>query len=209
MTLFYIMRHGETDYNRNGRYQGQSDIPLNDEGRRQSQALGVRMRALPLDIIYTSDLSRAQETARSIAFGRTVALDPRLREVHVGRVQGMTNEEIARAEPAFWAALEREPDRTPFPGGENAYDVQARALEAFQAIRQRYPEGKVAVVTHGGLIKMVVADILGLSLAERHRIVLDNCGLTVVEWGDQRRRLRSLNDTGHLSQAPCVVLADF
>lgn len=209
MTLLYIIRHGETDFNKNGRYQGQSDIPLNDEGRRQSRALAARMAQLPADVIYASDLSRAQETARTIAAGRPVALDPRLREVDVGRVYGLTTQEIMQREPAFWAQLQREPDRTPYPGGENAYDVQQRAVEAVTAICTRYPDGKVAVVTHGGLIKMIVADVLGLSLAERHRIVLDNCGLTVVEWTPGRKRLRSLNDTGHLSQAPCDVRADF
>ena len=209
MTLLYIIRHGETDFNKNGRYQGQSDIPLNEEGRRQGRALAARMAQLPLDVIYASDLSRAQETARAIAAGRPVALDPRLREVDVGRVYGLTNEEIISREPAFWAQLQQQPDRTPYPGGENAFDVQRRAVEAVTAIHSRYPEGRAALVTHGGLIKMIVAEVLGLSLAERHRIVLDNCGLTVIEWSPSRKRLRSLNDTGHLTQAPCDVRADF
>lgn len=209
MTLFYIIRHGETEYNRNGRYQGQSDIPLNETGRAQSRALASRLAATPLDVIYASDLVRAQETARTIAGGRTVVLDPRLREVDVGRVVGLTREEIIQREPAFWSAYGREPDRTPFPGGESACDVQRRALEVFRAIRERYSEGRVAVVTHGGLIKMLVADVLGLSLAERHRVALDNCGLSVVEWGESFRRLRSLNDTGHLNQAPCELRTEF
>jgi bisphosphoglycerate-dependent phosphoglycerate mutase len=75
VTILYLVRHGETDYNRNGRYQGQLDIPLNAEGRRQSLALADRMVGLPLDLIYTSDLAWAQETARTVAAGRTAVLD--------------------------------------------------------------------------------------------------------------------------------------
>ncbi|HEY3368489.1 MAG TPA: histidine phosphatase family protein [Symbiobacteriaceae bacterium] len=209
MTLFYIIRHGETDYNRNGRYQGQSDIPLNAEGRRQTQLLATRMKEVPLDVIYTSPLSRAQETARTIAAGRPVMLEPRLMEVSVGRAMGLTNAEIARDLPEFWAQMQREPDRTPFPGGENAYDVQKRAVEALWAVRERYPHERVAVVSHGGVIKALVCDVLGLSLAERHRIVLNNCSLTIVEWGAERRRLRSLNEMGHLGVEPGDIKADF
>ena len=123
MTLLYVIRHGETDYNRNGRYQGQSDVPLNAEGRSQCRALTARMSAIPLDVVYTSDLSRAQECARMIAGARTVLLDTRLREVNVGRCTGLTVAEIAAREPAFYVSLKTDPDSTPFPGGESAHDL--------------------------------------------------------------------------------------
>ncbi len=209
MTLLYVIRHGETDYNRNGRYQGQSDVPLNAEGRNQCRTLAARMSAIPLDVVYTSDLSRAQESARMIAGAHTVVLDTRLREVNVGRCIGLTAAEIAAREPGFYAAMKTDPDGTPFPGGESNYDVKLRTLEAFSAIRARYPEGRVAVVTHGGVIKLLVGEVLGLPMSERHRILLENCGLTVIEWGNDLRRLRSLNDTGHLATPPSDVKADF
>lgn len=209
MTLFYVIRHGETDYNRNGRYQGQSDIPLNEEGLRQTVLLANRMAAVPLDIIYSSPLMRAQETARAMAGGRTVALDPRLQEIDVGRCQGLTNPEIARQMPDFWAQMQKEPDRTPFPGGENAYDLQKRSVEAMWAIRERYPTGRVAVVTHGGVLKVIVADVMGLPLTERHRFVINNCSITIIEWGAERRRLRTLNEMGHMGIEPGDIKADF
>ncbi|HYF91963.1 MAG TPA: histidine phosphatase family protein [Symbiobacteriaceae bacterium] len=209
MTTFYIIRHGETDYNRNGRYQGQMDIPLNEDGRRQSEMIADRMATVALDAIYSSDLSRAQVTARIIARGREVALEPRLREIHVGRVMGMSNAEIRQQFPEFWTATEQDPDHTPFPGGESAVDLQRRTMEAMAAIAARYPDGRVAVVTHGGVIKVIAASVMEMPLAIRPKIVLDNCSLTVVEWSDRGRRVRSLNDTGHLAQAPCDVRADF
>ncbi|HWI66685.1 MAG TPA: histidine phosphatase family protein [Symbiobacteriaceae bacterium] len=209
MTTFYIIRHGETDYNKNGRYQGQLDIPLNDDGRRQSEMIAARMATVPLDVIYASDLMRAQETARIIARGRMVALEPRLREIHVAQVQGMNNAEIQRDFPDFWAANLADPDNTAFPGGESAVQLQQRAMAALADIQTRYPQGHVAVVTHGGVIKVLAAGVMEMPLAIRPKIVLDNCSLTVVEWSDRGRRVRSLNDTGHLVQAPCDVRADF
>ncbi len=202
MTLLYIVRHGETDYNLSGRYQGQSDLPMNETGLLQTEALARRFAKIKLDVIYTSDVARAQTCARRIAGARTtVVLEPRLREIDVGRVQGLTDEEIARREPTFWAAYQQDRDRTPFPGGESSADVQRRVLEAFRTIHERYPDGHVGVVTHGGPINMVVADVLGLPLPERRRLVPDNCGLTVVEWSGEDRRVRSFNDVGHLADA--------
>lgn len=207
MTRLYIARHGETDYNLNGRYQGHTELPLNATGRRQSEQLGARLAGLKLDVIYTSDLPRARETARAIAHGRTVALDPRLREVNVGRVAGLTDEEITRREPAFREAFLRDPDGTPYPCGESAYDVQRRTLEVFDAICRRYPDVGVGVVTHGGLIKLIVAHVLGLSLPDRHRTAFDNCGLTIIDWDGAHGRVLAMNDTGHLTLAPTAAKA--
>lgn len=202
MTLLYIIRHGETDYNRDGRYQGQSDIRMNETGRNQAAAVARKMARLDLTAIYSSDLNRAQECARVIASGTPVALDPRLREIDVGRVVGLTLEQIAQREPEFHAALRQDPDRVVFPGGESALDVHRRAMAAFEAIISRYPQGRVAVVTHGGLITLLTAEVIGLPLANRRRLYPQNGGITVLEWTADRRRLRSFNDTGHLDAAP-------
>jgi len=209
MTILYVIRHGETDWNRDGRYQGQADIPLNDDGRRQSQAIGARMARVPLDAIYASDLCRAFATAEAVAAGRPIMTDVRLREVNVGQVYGMTNPEIAAAFPDFWAAYQAKPETVAFPGGENALEVHQRAMAAVADICARHPGGKVALVSHGGIVKVIVTEVLGMPLHARGRIVLENCSLSVVEWTPERRRLRSLNDTGHLEQAPRDVAADF
>ncbi|MDF2630926.1 MAG: alpha-ribazole phosphatase [Symbiobacteriaceae bacterium] len=209
MTTFYIIRHGETDYNKTGRFQGQLDIPLNDEGRRQGGLVAARMATVPLDAIYTSDLKRAEETARIIAQGRTVVLEPRLREIHVGQVMGMSAAEIAQTMPEVWADIRADRDDIPFPDGESPADVQIRAMAALADLAVKYPDGHVAVVSHGGVIKTIVAGIFGATEGFRSKFVLDNCSLTLVEWSAERRRCRSLNDTGHLVEAPCEVRADF
>lgn len=203
-----MIRHGETDHNRSGRYQGQTDIAMNEQGRQQSRLLAMRLAAEPLAVIYSSDLTRAQECARLVAGARTVALDPRLREIDVGRVVGLTVPEIAEREPAFWAAFQRDREQTPYPGGESAADVLRRARSALAAIAARYPDGRVGVVTHGGLIALVVAEALGMQLSHRGRLVTSNCGLTMLEWQGERVRLHSFNDLAHLGGAVGELLTD-
>jgi broad specificity phosphatase PhoE len=209
MTLLYIVRHGETDWNKDGRYQGQTDIPLNAEGRRQGAAVGARLASVPLDSVYSSDLMRAHDTARALAGGRPIVLDLRLREMHAGRCQGLLHTEIAEREPAFWEAARQDPDNTPFPDGESPLQLQSRAMECLKAIAERHPDGRVAVVTHGGVIKTMVAGVLGVPLTVRPRFWMDNCSLTIVEAVAKGWRLRTLNDTAHLEQAPAEVKADF
>lgn len=205
MTLFYIIRHGETDYNLTGQYQGQTDLPMNATGREQSAALARRFAAIPLDVIYSSDLVRALECARALAGGRPVAIDPRLREIDVGRVAHLTEQEIAQREPVFWRQLQQDWTQTRFPSGESAADVHRRALEAFRSYHERYPSGRVGVVTHGALISSLVADVLGIPLADRRRLTPSNCGLSVVHWTSEGRRLQSFNDTGHLPGLPAAL----
>lgn len=169
-TILYLMRHGETEWNRDGRFQGQTDVPLSDLGRRQSHNLGRRAAALPLAALYSSDLARARDTAHIVASYRpehpAVFLEPRLREVHVGQAAGLTAAEIQGRYPDFWAARARDPLGTRMPGGESVLAVLARAQAAVDAIASRYPGQAVGVVTHGGVIKALTCHVLGLPLEQ-------------------------------------------
>lgn len=201
-TTFLLARHGETEWNRDGRWQGQSDIALSTLGLAQARALGERLAGEPVAAVYSSDLTRTRETARAIAGALArpveVRLDRRLREVDVGRIAGLTRREVAESFPEFWAALRDHPIDTRFPGGETFRELEARALQAVREIAARHPDDTVVVVTHGGVIRSVVAWVLDLDAERRGRLLLDNCGLTVIEWGE-RPRLRTLNETGFLA----------
>ena len=142
MTTLYLARHGETDWNRELRVQGSSDIALNELGRRQAQALAQELEHVELDAIYSSDLSRARETAAAVAalHGLEVRLDPRLRERAFGSWEGLTREEI-HALP--------EGSRH---DGESDEEVRERVLEAIQAIADAHPGEDVLVVAHGGAL---------------------------------------------------------
>ena len=158
MTTLLLVRHGETDWNAEGRLQGQTDRPLSDFGRRQARQLADEMADEELEAIYSSDLSRARETAAIVAerLGLPVVLDPDLREKDWGSWEGLTS-------------VER--DRVEFVG-ESTEEHRARILRALRRISERHPGGgRVLVVTHGGSMRRVQTAALGWALP-----VVENCG---------------------------------
>jgi broad specificity phosphatase PhoE len=158
VTTLLLVRHGETDWNADGRLQGQTDRPLNDFGRRQARTLAEQLAGEELEAIYSSDLSRARETAEIVGerLDLPVELDPELREKDWGTWEGLT-------------AVER--DRVEFVG-ESAEEHRERTLRALRRIAERHPgDGRVLVVTHGGSIRRVQTAVLGLALP-----VVENCG---------------------------------
>jgi broad specificity phosphatase PhoE len=174
VTALLLVRHGETDWNADGRLQGHTDRPLSDFGRRQARQLVEDLAEEKLDAIYASDLSRARETAEIVGarLGLAVVIDPDLREKDWGTWEGLT-------------PIER--DRVEFVG-ESTKAHQERMLEALRRIADRHPGGRVLVVTHGGSMRRVQAVALGIALP-----VVENCGrwLCVFEKGDFRPVIRS------------------
>lgn len=158
MTRLLLVRHGETDWNADGRLQGQTDRPLSDFGRQQARRLADELAAEDFEAIYSSDLARARETAEIVGarVGLPVMLDPDLREKDWGTWEGLT-------------AVER--DRVEF-AGESTEAHQERILRALQRISERHPgDGSVLVVTHGGSMRRVQTATMGMALP-----VVENCG---------------------------------
>jgi broad specificity phosphatase PhoE len=195
---FYVIRHGQTDSNREQRFQGHADVPLNPVGRQQAADLGRQLAGLPLAAIYSSDLSRCLETARALAAhfpGLPLSLEPRLREVNFGSIAGLTVDEARQRFPQWWAEREANPATARPPGGESFLDVIDRVCQAADEIAARHPGEAVALVTHGGAVRALVCRTLGMPPEFRDRIVPGNCGVTVLRWG-QRPRLLAFNCTG-------------
>jgi len=163
VTLLLLARHGETDWNRDGIWQGHADPPLNEVGRRQARALAERLRDVHLDAIYASDLRRARETAEIVADvkGLPVVADPALREMDVGSWTGLTRDEIAERFPAW-----------DHHDGESGEAFQARAAAAAERIAAAHEGGAVLIVTHGGIVRALQRRALGEPLP-----VLENGGL--------------------------------
>ena len=153
MTTLLLARHGETDWNRDGRFQGHADPPLNDRGRRQAHALAELLADEPLEAIYSSDLLRAQETAQIVAMrrGMDVILDPQLRERDVGEWSGLTRAEIDERFPNQIQAW-REGRAVVC---ETREALNERVVEAAHRISRAHPEGVVLVVSHGGALRML------------------------------------------------------
>jgi len=193
-TTILIARHGETDWNREHRWQGHADPPLNDTGRRQARELAARLEAAPPGAVYSSDLSRAHETAEIVAaaLGLAVGVEPRLREVDVGEWSGLTSQEV---EERFPEGLRRwREGETGWTQGETLAELGVRIVAALEAIAANHPDGRVLVVTHGGALR-AVWNAAGLPAEERPRY--PNCAVEVLSLESGRiRRIDSLQGGG-------------
>jgi broad specificity phosphatase PhoE len=184
MTNFFLVRHGETDWNRLGRIQGATDIPLNDTGRDQARATGEKMQGRKWDVIVSSPLSRALETASIIA--SCIGLPeptpvPDIVERNYGEAEGMTGPELE----AFY------PDDTPVPGRETREAVKVRVLAAMHSIAAANKGKNVIIVAHGGVIRAVLQSTTGQAFfGERitngsvHSFHHSDDGLQLVQFND-------------------------
>jgi broad specificity phosphatase PhoE len=178
--LYFFARHGETDWNAEGRWQGQTDVPLNDVGRAQAKALGARLRAEGIRLIVSSDLSRARETAEIVAGELGLGLDcvdAAFRERAYGIFEGLTREECVARYPAEWASFEGDP-RTPPPGVEPLSEVAGRMLIGLRRVTERGTQPAL-IVSHGRAIRSLAGVITGesttpLSNGGIYRVVVVN-----------------------------------
>ena len=201
-----ILRHGETEHNAAGIWQGQLDSELSARGVAQAEAAGPAVTALRPDRIVSSDLQRAARTARSVADagGIPLALDPRFREIHAGQWQGMTNVEVADKVPEERAAVLRGEDIRRGVDGESMADVLARVREGLDDLLADMGEGECVVVsTHGAAARAVAAALLDLDLSTAWRILgaFGNCHWAEVEEGRHGWRLLTWNVSAGLVES--------
>jgi alpha-ribazole phosphatase len=183
-TWVYLVRHGEVELAAEGRFFGHTDVELSAAGRIQVEALARQLAPEPIDAVYASDLRRARESAAPLAGTRGLApvLVPALREMAMGRWEGLTFREIREREPETVAAWFGNLETFPFPGGESLQDLRARVLPALAEILARHAGGRVAVVAHGGTNRVILAEALGLPLGHLLRLAQDYAGWSVIEY---------------------------
>jgi alpha-ribazole phosphatase len=159
VTRLILIRHGETDWNIEGRWQGQADVPLNERGREQALRIAQALSREKIAAVYSSDLCRARETAQVLAacLGQSVRLDRRLREIHQGEWQGLLVSEIEEKYAVEFQQRQTNPMSVAPPGGETARQVMERVRQAIEEIVRRHPEESVAVVSHGFAIACLLA----------------------------------------------------
>lgn len=199
-TELWTIRHGETAWNVEGRLQGASDSPLTARGRRQSEAAREAIARLDLRAIYTSDLGRARQTTEIVRGERPVEihLEPRLREISYGTVEGLTWGEIARQHPELHRELERrQPDFAP-PGGETKHALTARVAAAMRDIARAHAGGAVLVVSHGGALAAFFRHVLAIPADTAPAFRAENCALSCFEHAGGHFRLRTWNAADHL-----------
>lgn len=202
LTRLILIRHGETIWNRQKRYMGHSDVPLNETGVRQAEALAVRLASEPFEAIYSSDLQRARRTAEIIArdSGVAVRLDPRLRELSFGQWEGTTEDDLRSAHPQEYLAWQTDPSFVP-PGGESMDQLGERAYAALREIARNHLMGTVTVVAHGGSLHAGVLMALGMPLRGRWSFYLYNASISELWIAENEAVLVRVNDTHHLAPA--------
>ncbi|SHK71765.1 alpha-ribazole phosphatase [Desulforamulus aeronauticus] len=200
-TRIYLVRHGETLWNAGGKFQGHTDVPLSDNGRQQAKELSEHMQGHKIDAFYSSDLSRAKETAEIIAVphGLTVNYVPELREINFGLWEGLTYKEITDSFGEISRLWWSSPLTTEIPSGENLQAVVERCNKAMGEIVSRHAGETVVIAVHGGVIRVIVGSILGMDLNHFWKLRLDNVSLTILEYhGPEKGILELYNDTCHL-----------
>jgi broad specificity phosphatase PhoE len=201
MLRAYFVRHGETDWNVEGRIQGMTDVELNATGISQAKMLAERL-AEEQDFValYTSTLRRAFVTGEIIGrrLGLSPSADKRLVERDMGLVEGMTSEQVQERYPDVHVAWKQGHKRVPFPEEEKREDFQRRLAEFLQDMCGRHTGHKVIVVTHGGAMGMIMATVMSLDQERRFPFWFQNGSFSIVEFGGAFPRLLVLNDTCHL-----------
>jgi broad specificity phosphatase PhoE len=202
MTRAFVARHGETEWNHEGRWQGHSGPGLNDTGRAQAALLADRLADLGVDVVYTSDLPRTLETATVVAqrLGLAIEPDPEFREVDVGEWAGLTRHAVAERDPEGYARWEA--GGAGWSGGETYQDMHRRVVAAYERVCALHPDATVLIVAHGGTIRALTAHAVGLEHHDRQRIDgVRNCSLTALDHNPGSSRLVKFNDDGHLPPA--------
>ncbi len=201
VTRLLLVRHSETQWNREGRYQGQQDSPVTPEGLAQAEAVAGRLRNVRVDALYASDLGRCITTARAIerATGVPLRVEERLRERNHGLFEGLTKAEVKQRYPDAYAEY-RGPYGSDYvlPGGESRRQVYDRAVAVMQDLAEGHRGEQIAVVGHAGFFYVFFNFVMHVPIDVRNVFTIRNCSLSMVSLDGTRWRVETLGDVCHL-----------
>ena len=208
-TRLLLIRHAQTEWNIQRRFQGHGDSPITEEGQEQLQRLKSRLAGLEFDVVYSSDLRRTMETSKMLS-GKQRVEEPRLRERGVGILEGLNLEQImAEHAEAFRAFRSGDKDHQ-IEGGESLQIALNRAWTFLEEMPEKHPGAELAAVSHAGLIRLICKQILGLALDAPNFFQIPNTSLTQLVFSPKDRSwsLEYLADTTHLQPVfdPLVVI---
>ena len=186
-TVLILIRHGETLWNTQLRMQGSLDSDLTPKGELQIKALGEWMKEVPFDYLYCSDTARAYKTAEAISkfTGHNLNLDKRLREKNLGVFEGLTSEEARERYPENFQQFKTVGASYVIDQGESTQQLLERALEAIEEIRDRHPQKVAVVVTHGGVVRVLMKHVLGIPLDAPTQFLIGNTGIFRLVWREK------------------------
>jgi phosphoserine phosphatase len=203
-----LVRHGESAWNRIGRYQGQQDAPLSDLGLRQAEALAARLSSEKLDAIYSSPLQRAHRTAQAIATHHpqlAIRQDAALMEINHGDWEGLFAADVRERYPDALEEWRTFPTRSQMPNGESFSNILKRTLNFKERVsREHTIGGTIVVSTHDVVVKILIADALGMHMDRINRLWITNASISVVEYTNDLPFLVSLSEACHLGSLESV-----
>lgn len=196
MTKLVLIRHGITEWNKEGRYCGHKDIPLSSEGRAQAERLRRKLKTIKFDNIYCSDRKRAVQTCRIIFKGTDSVTVKELREINFGLLEGLRHKEIMEKYGSIYKKWLKDPCKNNIPGTEPMNTFKERIKNALGEIVRSNPDKTIAIVCHGGVIGVFVNSIL--KVRNFWRCVPSAASITVVGYKRGKPRLEKFHDTTHL-----------
>jgi broad specificity phosphatase PhoE len=200
----YLVRHGETEWNRVRRFQGRSNLPLNKEGKKQVKALALALKNKPLTAIYTSPLIRALETARLIkVFHPSIPIfeEKGLIEMDLGEFDGMKAQDWAEQYPDFRKAWNENPASVKMPGGESLKEVQVRAKHTLERITRIYPPDTTLLISSHNFVNLtILCDLLEIPLRRFRELRQENAAFNLIRKKGDRLYAELVNERSHLKK---------
>jgi len=212
MTLFFAVRHGETEGNKNKIYRGRWDLPLNEAGHEQVERAGKALGGIDLDAIYHSPLERTRQTAAAVARWQEVEPVPQdfLIDIDYGAWTKAPDSQVAGSQPELYRQWKESPGKVVFPDGEGLGDVRARVEPGLVRLAEKHPGQKVALCGHRVSVKMILLIALGLPDASFWRVQVDTASISLLEHRAAGFKLVFANETSHLkSLADKLGTGDF
>lgn len=197
LTKLLLIRHGQTDCNLEKKYSGFLDVDINAAGKQQARLLYKRLKEGIVHKVYSSDRLRAVHFARIVFSGRKIEKIPDLRELHFGRFEGLTYQQIMEKYPGIYQSWLSHPFRTSIPQGESLDKFQKRILKAISRIVSDNIGKTIAIVCHGGVISIFINSILGIK--DFWKYAPDSASLSIVEYRNDKPELRLFNDISYLT----------
>ena len=211
MTKIYLVRHGETAWNREKVFRGRIDLELSERGKEEAKALAEELKKEPIKFIYSSPLKRALQTAQPLAeaLGLEVKKEPGLIDLDFGSWQGKSLKEVKESDPENYRLWENSPEKLKFPQGESLAEARLRAMQALERIAQAHSDQCGVVVSHRVICKLILLSALGSSEAHFWKIQQDLACYNILERNEKGWVVRLVNHTCHLKNISGHLQIDF
>ncbi len=200
MTSIYLVRHGQTAWNKEEIFRGRTDVPLDETGLRQAELAGEYFKGMEIHAIYSSPLSRALETAQKIAQSHNIKVQPLqgILDMSFGRWEGQSHLDIQKNDREIYRQWREEPHLVRLPSGESLDDVRVRAMAALEEVIRNHPGKTLILVSHRVVNKVLICGILGLDNSHFWQITQDTTAINLIKYKEGKYILSLMNETCHL-----------